>query len=268
MNDYVHGYHAREGERLGDQAQTLQELLHQGTVYQPGQHVLEVGCGVGAQTQILTVRHPQTFFTAIDVSADSIAQARARVTSDRVEFHQTSLFDMPLQGEAYDHVFVCFVLEHLLDPVAALKHLKQLLKPGGTLTVIEGDHGSFYCHPETHAARQVVQCLVDLQAEAGGNALIGRQLYPLCVEAGFEQVEVSPRWVYVDASRPDWVEGFSRKTFIAMVAGIKEQALAQDLIGSSAWQQGMNDLNRATEADGVFCYCFFKALAWLGSDSM
>jgi cyclopropane fatty-acyl-phospholipid synthase-like methyltransferase len=50
MAGYVHGYSTDEARRLGDQANTLAELLHAGTSYPPGSRVLEVGCGVGAQT--------------------------------------------------------------------------------------------------------------------------------------------------------------------------------------------------------------------------
>ena len=52
-NGYVHGYSARESERLADQAQTLTELLHHDTHYPAGSRVLEAGCGIGAQTVIL-----------------------------------------------------------------------------------------------------------------------------------------------------------------------------------------------------------------------
>ena len=45
---YVHGYSAREANRLADQASTLSELLHGDTVYPPGSLVLECGCGTGA----------------------------------------------------------------------------------------------------------------------------------------------------------------------------------------------------------------------------
>ena len=66
--------------------------------------------------------------------------------------------------------------------------------------MIEGDHGSTYFYCDSPAAHAAYQCQVTMQREAGGNALIGRQVYPLLVEAGFEAVRVSPRMVYVDAT--------------------------------------------------------------------
>jgi hypothetical protein len=142
----------------------------------------------------------------------------------------------------------------------ALAELRRVLKPGGTLTVIEGDHGSAYFHPDSEFARRAVQCLVDLQRRAGGDALIGRRLYPLLVRAGVGDVRVSPRMVYVDASRPALVDGFIRKTFTAMVEGVGEEAADQGLIEADDWRRGVRDLYRTAEADGTFCYTFFKAV--------
>jgi len=199
----------------------------------------------------------------------SLAQARRRVEAAghrNVAFGRADIFHLPFPDASFDHVFVCFVLEHLADPAAALRALRRVLRPGGSITVIEGDHGSWYCYPQTPAAARAVQCLIEVQARMGGDALIGRRLYPLLAESGFEQIEVSPRMVYVDSSRPELVEGFSRNTFITMVEGVREQALEMGLVDTAAWERGIADLYRATRADGTFCYTFFKGRATRGPD--
>ena len=260
---YVHGYHARENERLQDQAGSLVDLLHVDTAYPAGSTVLEAGCGVGSQTVTLASRSPHARFVSIDISAASLAEARQRVAREghgNVEFRQADIFALPFGTESFDHVFVCFVLEHLARPVEALLILKRLLKPGGTITVIEGDHGSTYFHPDSAAAHEVIQCQVRLQRAAGGNANIGRQVYPLLVEAAFADVRVSPRMVYVDSSRPKLIDGFTRKTFTAMIEGVRDAALAAQLIEPARFDQGIRDLYRTAEADGVFCYTFFKGV--------
>ena len=262
-NAYVHGYQPRENARLQDQAGTLVDLLHADTAYPAGSTVLEAGCGVGAQTTTLARRSPDARFTSVDVSAESLAEARRRVDAAglaNVEFLQADIFDLPVAAGSFDHVFVCFVLEHLSRPVAALAGLGGLLKPGGTITVIEGDHGSAYFHPDSPAAHAAIQCQIELQRAAGGDALIGRRVYPLMVGAGLAEVSVSPRMVYVDSSRPDLVEGFTRRTFTAMIEGVRETAIAAGLIESSRFDAGVAALHRTTEADGVFCYTFFKGV--------
>ncbi len=212
---------------------------------------------------------------AVDISSDSLAEAEAAVRAaglTNVEFEQADILGTSFEPGSFDHVFVCFVLEHLREPEAALQKLRGLLRPaaaaggagvaagpGGSITVIEGDHGSAFYYPESEAAQAAIRCLVELQARGGGDALIGRRLYPLLASAGFEEVHVSPRFVYADASRPEMVDGFTRKTFTAMVEGVREAAIAEGLIVAEAFDRGVADLYRTAEDDGTFCYTFFKA---------
>ncbi|MEU9016876.1 L-histidine N(alpha)-methyltransferase [Actinomadura sp. NPDC048394] len=268
---YVHGYSAHESRRLGDQADTLAALLHgpaggrPGTAYPPGARVLEVGCGVGAQTVHLLESSPCADLTAVDVSAASLAQARERVTARfpraRVRWLRADLHDLPFPSGAFDHLFVCFVLEHLRDPAAALAGLRRVLRPGGTLTVIEGDHGSAFFHPDSAAARAAIGHQVRLQAAAGGDALIGRRLHPLLTAAGYRQVEVRPRTVYADQSRPALVEGFTRNTFTAMVRAVRDDAVAAGLTTAEEFDRGIADLDRTAGDGGTFHYTFFKGTA-------
>ncbi|MHB9853075.1 methyltransferase domain-containing protein [Streptomyces krungchingensis] len=263
--DYVHGYSAHESRRLGDQADTLAALLHAGTAYPAGSKVLEAGCGVGAQTLHLVARSPGAHVTAVDVSAESLAQARARISAHapaaQVTWQQADLFELPFPDGEFDHVFVCFVLEHLADPREALAALRRVLRPGGSLTVIEGDHGSTFFHPDSAYAHAAVDCLVQLQSTAGGDALIGRRLHPLVTAAGYEQVVVRPRTVSTDRSRPTLVNGFTRSTFIAMIESVRQEALAAGLTTPADWDRGIDDLRRTTADDGTFHYTFFKAVA-------
>ena len=259
---YVHGYHPRESTRLQDQAATLVDLLHSDTTYPPGSLVLEAGCGVGAQTLPLAKNSPGSTIIALEISRPSAAEARGRVAAAglaNVRVLQGDIFRLPFRKASFDHLFVCFVLEHLPRPVEALMILKEFIKPGGTITAIEGDHGSAYFYPDSPAARQAIGCQVILQERAGGNAMIGRELYPLLTRAGFAEVSVSPRMVYADGSRPAMADGFTRRTFTAMIEGVRDSALAADLMGAAEFDSGVADLYRTAEEDGVFCYTFFKA---------
>ena len=143
-----------------------------------------------------------------------------------VEFQPADILDLPFAAASFDHVFVCFVLEHLADPVDALRTARRAAQAGR--------------HDHRHRGRPRLGLLPSGQRRgprgdpvpgrpataAGGNALIGRQLYPLMIDAGLDAVHVSPRMVYVDASRPELVDGFTRRTFTAMIEGVREPALA------------------------------------------
>ncbi len=261
---YVHGYDKRENIRLQDQASTLVELLHYDTAYPAGSRVLEAGCGVGAQTVTLAENSPDAHFTSVDISEGSIAEARKKTEQAgfrNVSFKQCDIFELPFKPNSFDHVFVCFFLEHLAKPVEALNCLKKLLKVNGTITLIEGDHGSAYFYPDSEAANKAIQCQVELQRRDGGNANIGRELYPLLNASGFNSIRVSPRMVYVDSSKPKLVEGFTRNTFTAMIRGVREPSIKASLMDEKTFDEGIRALLRTTETDGVFCYTFFKAIA-------
>jgi ubiquinone/menaquinone biosynthesis C-methylase UbiE len=262
--DYVHGYSGRERERLGDQAATLADLLHHDTAYPPGALVLEAGCGVGAQTAILARRSPGARFVSIDLSQDSLHAARSRVAAGNpkgVALVMGDLRRLPFPDGSFDAVFVCFVLEHLTDPIGALASLRKALRQGGTLTVVEGDHGSAFFQPDSPGARRVIRCLVDSQARLGGDSLIGRRLYPLLAEAGLRDIRVTPLTVHAHDGRPDLVEGFTRNTFTAMVEGAREAALGGGGIEAAEWEAGITELKKTGEPGGTFTYTFFKGTA-------
>ena len=128
--EYVHGYSEKEADRFSDQARTLTSLLHNDTRYPVKSRVLEAGCGTGAQTVILAKNSPEAEITSIDISPASIRRAEERVRAGgitNVTFLAGDLFSLPFVRESFDHIFVCFVLEHLTDPGRALTMIRPLL---------------------------------------------------------------------------------------------------------------------------------------------
>jgi hypothetical protein len=119
-------------------------------------------------------------------------------------------------------------------------------------------------------AGTLVDLLHDDTAYPGGSTVleagcgVGAQTITLAErspDARFTSVDVSAHsLVYVDSSRPDLVDGFTRKTFTAMIEGIREPAIASGLIDPERFDAGVRDLKRTTEADGVFSYTFFRGI--------
>jgi len=263
---YVHGRTVQEAERLEYQASGLAHILHRDTRYPAGTRVLEAACGVGAQTVILAKNSPEAEFVAVDISPESLLQAERKAADAgcmNITFRTADVYDLPFTPGSFDHVFVCFLLEHLPDPLLALHRLKGVLRQGGTITAIEGDHGSALFYPDSPDAHRVIRCLIDIQREMGGNALIGRELRHLMDEAGFCSVEVSPRIVYADAGHPEGREGV-KNIFIAMVEGVREEVLSRRMVTVPEWEKGIRDLYLTTENGGTFAYTFFKAVGVKG----
>ncbi|MHC4773104.1 MAG: class I SAM-dependent methyltransferase, partial [Planctomycetota bacterium] len=213
---YVHGYSGRETQRLYEQAEILEGILHTGTEYPAGAKVLEAGCGVGAQTRLLVKHSPDARFTCIDISEKSLATAKKLKEQDgfdNVAFQQADIHSLDFAAESFDHVFICFVLEHLDDPVAALTELKRVLKPAGTITCIEGDHGSCFWHPET----EVESC--------------------------------QPAWLYADRLTPDLRDGMVNHIIVPMVQSAERQILKDNLVLEDVYRKGIADLERVDQID-------------------
>lgn len=261
---YVHGYSDKEALRLNDQAATLDTIIHYDTLFESGSVVLEAGCGVGAQTKIIATKNPNSEFLSIDISEDSIKEAKQMAEAlniSNVTFRQADIYNLPFDNDTFESIIICFVLEHLTNPKQALFELKRVLKTGGTMIVIEGDHGSTFFYPDSKAALAAINCQVQLQSKNGGNSNIGRELYPLLQSVGLADILISPRMVYVDGSRPQLVEGFIKNTFTAMIEGVGEKAVENGIVDKATFDKGIKDLYRTAEPDGVFSYTFFKGFA-------
>ena len=211
------------------------------------------GIGVGAQTLELATRSPGASFVSVDISLTSLAETRRVIdTADltNVELRQADILDLPFAPESFDHVFVCFVLEHLADPVRALVSLRRL-PPS------RNDH--------RHRGRSRIGLLSPRQlVGTSGHPLSGRApapggwecvdrppALPLLAETGFEGIAVSPRLVYVDSSRPLLVDAFTRKTFTAMIEAVRDDAIAAGLMDAASFDAGIQALHRTTRPDGV-----------------
>lgn len=259
---YVHGYAPRETQRLADQAEILRALLHDGVAFPPGSRVLEPGCGTGMQTAALLAGSPGIHVTAIDIDATQLAHAAARLASaPGVELVEADLLTAPFAPASFDHAFVCFLLEHVPQPAAALAAVHRAVAAGGSVVVIEGDHGSCRFHPETAASRAVWEALSACQRRLSGDPDIGRRLHGLLTAAGFTDVTVEPRLVYADAGRDALRDGFVRRIIVPMVQGARDQALAAQLVEPAAWDRGIAELLATGDGDGAFCYTFFRARA-------
>ena len=182
MSQYIHGYSERESQRLLEQSEILEKILHEGTCYEPYSNILEAGCGVGGQTVILARRNPDSFITSIDISEESLQKAKQNCEGQcivNVRFQQADIMQLPFPDNSFDHIFVCFVLEHLSNPLEALIKLKKLLKSNGTITLIEGDHEACIWHPHTEASELTWKAMIKSQQLLGHDPNIGRKLFPL-----------------------------------------------------------------------------------------
>ena len=147
---------------------------------------------------------------------------------------------------------------------APWRFCKRPPRPGGTITVIEGDHGSTYFHPDSPAAHAAIQCQVEMQRLAGGNASDRPPGLPAAGRGGPRRGPRSPRaWcTWMRAPR-------SRRRLHAEDVHRDDRGRARGRVGrahrsGTAFDAGVRELYRTAEADGVFCYTFFKGVGEKG----
>src|SRR5690606_38591092 len=104
--------------------------------------ILELGCGVGAQSEILLRRFPTLQLTGIDFNKEQLSAAKKHLATyphfdGRFELFQMDAQNLDLESDSFDGAFLCWILEHLPDPQRALSEVRRVVRPGGRVFVTE-----------------------------------------------------------------------------------------------------------------------------------
>ena len=197
---YIHSFTSSEQQRLIHQAEHLIPWVHNDFDYSGRRHVLEVGCGVGAQLRILSGRFPETRFTGIDHSEEQIARARIllepQISSGQVTLAVGSAYELPYEREEFDGAFFCWFFEHLSAPSAAMRDAVRVLSPGALLHATEVFNSGVHTVPPMPSMIEYWTAFNALQRDFGGHPDIGIRLPDLAKEAGLREIrlsEISPR---------------------------------------------------------------------------
>ena len=114
---YLHGYSKDEQDRLYEQARFLEPMVYENVDFSGVTKLIEVGCGVGAQTEILLERFPHLHIHGVDAAPEQIKRAKERlakpIKEKRVELVVADALKLPYGDNSFDGAFVCFFLEHV-----------------------------------------------------------------------------------------------------------------------------------------------------------
>jgi ubiquinone/menaquinone biosynthesis C-methylase UbiE len=173
-----------------------------------GQDLLDVGCGPGTITTDLAQRVAPGRTVGIDLSPDVIMTARQlQVTSGpaSVVFDVGNVYDLNFADASFDVVYAHQVLQHLIDPVAALVEMRRVLRVGGLLAIRDSDYGAFVWAPDDQRLDRWMQIYQQLTERNGAHANAGRYLPIWIREAGFEGLEVtSSTWTFHESDERAW----------------------------------------------------------------
>jgi SAM-dependent methyltransferase len=202
---YIHGYTKTEQDRLIGQARFLAPMVFAGVQFPRAATILEVGCGVGAQTRILLDRFPSITIRAVDISAEQVARARQYLAGD-IEGGRVSVDyvgdSLPFPDKAFGGAFLCWVLEHAPNPLAVLREVRRVMGKGAVLHGIEVMNSSLYLHPACPATMQYGDALNDRQSAAGGDPFVGAKVGNFLHAAGFIGIETTPAARFFDQRDP------------------------------------------------------------------
>ena len=171
----------------------IKEMQRQYRVWfdpQPGEQILDVGCGTGINAQaIAKLVGPSGKVIGVDNSTAMLKIAREKASAENVEYRLQSVEEMTFPDNSFDGVVCTQVLSYLADPLAAIRRMLQLTKPGGRVFIAETDWDTLvYSIPDKALQRSVVQSFSDHL----GDGWVGRRLYSWCEQAGAQQITLHP----------------------------------------------------------------------------
>jgi len=157
--------------------------------------VLDVGCGPGSLTMGIAERAKSVI--GVDFGESQIETARQTAAESQiagVEFVTASCYELPFENNSFDRVFSHALMEHLAEPVDALREFLRVLKPGGIVGVCSPDFDGRLLAPSTSELETAADAYANLQASNGGDLRIGKKLGGYLIDAGFVDVQMSARY--------------------------------------------------------------------------
>lgn len=189
----------------------------------PGACLLDVGCGPGTITADLAETVAPGRVTAIDVSAEVLAEAERVVTArglDNVEFAVVDIGSLHYPDDSVDVVHAHQVLQHLADPVGALRQMRRVCKPGGIVAARDADYAALTWYPQVPALDEWLSLYRRIARRNGGEPDAGRRLLSWARQAGFTEITTSAStWCFAtDEDRRWWGEMWAERVLQSSIA--------------------------------------------------
>jgi ubiquinone/menaquinone biosynthesis C-methylase UbiE len=204
--------------RFPDQIEVNQALLSALNL-QPGERVLEAGCGSGALARMAAGNlKAEISLVGLDISPDFLDYAR-RLDSqeDRVAYVAGDVQRLPVVSGCFDVAIAARLLLHVDDPLPVVCELARALRPGGRMALMDWDFETLAVdHPERELTRRLLHWRND---HHGGNNWSGRQLLRLAIQAGLHNPQVFPVTSVARDQEANLTHSLQRAADVARQAG-------------------------------------------------
>lgn len=213
----------------------------------PGMRLLDVGCGPGTVTLDLAARLDPGEVVGVDASADVVELARAAATDSgqvNVRFEVGDAYRLAYPDDWFDVVHAHQVLQHLTDPVAALKEMRRVTRPGGLVAVRDADYAAMTWYPTTPELDDWMRLYHQVTEANRAEADAGRRLLSWVRAAGFDPAGTSATastWCFAEDGDRAWWSGLWADRCLesdfaaqALAGGVADQARLQRV--AAAWR--------------------------------
>lgn len=250
---YLHGASETEQERLESFAVLIgrSEFL---PPLEPHHQILEVGCGTGALSRDVARRVPEGRVFGVDAQEAQLQTARQLADRDGIanlELRQGRAESLPFADAELDGCFCRFVLEHLNDPLAAVREMSRVVKSGGWVCALEWENGCIVCHPSVPAVDRAWAAFYELQSRSGGDAEVARKLFTILEQAGLERVEATPRAFSITASQKEKLDVYVSGA-MEIIGQVHDQLLAERLTDEATLEQASLEYEALRRSDETF----------------
>ncbi len=263
---YLHGFSSEEQERLRQQARFAEFTVYQDINLSKVRNLLEVGCGVGAQSEIIMRRFPNLKLTGIDLNTAQLEEAKRHLATipwaiNRYEIQEMNAAHLDLPENKFDGGFLCWILEHVPNPAQVLSEVRRVLQPGSTVYVTEVLNSSFLLDPYSPNVWKYWQAFNDYQIDMGGDPFVGAKLGNLLMKVGFSDIQTKVKTWHLDNRAPG-----KRKEFIDywkdLLLSASDQLIAEKRVDQETVDLAEKELNLVSkDPDAVFYYSFIQAQA-------
>lgn len=263
---YLHGFTHDEQERLRRQARFLEAKVFRDIDYTGAQRLIEVGSGVGAQTEVLLRRFPDLHVTCVDLNPSQIEAAHRNLDGTpawrgRYALQQADATALPFADASFDSAFLCWVLEHVPAPAAVLAETRRVLAPGARIHIIEVMNASLFIAPHAPNTMAYWSALNDFQRDQHGDPFVGAKLGNLLQAAGFRDIALRARTFHLDNRTP--AERSAMFDYWEELLLSAADSLRADGRVTAEVADGMRSETRRlkNDPDAVFFYSFIQARA-------
>ncbi len=263
---YLHGYTSTEQDRLRRQARFLEPAVFRDIDYPGARRLLEVGSGVGAQTEVLLRRFPDLHVTCVDLNPSQIEAAHRNLDAipewrGRYALQQADATALPFADDSFDSAFLCWVLEHVPSPAGVLAETRRVLAPGARIHTTEVMNASLFIAPHAPNTMAYWSALNDFQQDQHGDPFVGAKLGNLLQAAGYRDISLQARTFHLDnRAAGERAAMFAYWEELMLSAA---DALRADGRITAEVVEGMHSETRALieDPDAVFFYAFIQAHA-------